>query len=86
MSDELNELKQELAATQYWLRMLFGLTSTNRREDAAMIRQHIVDVKNFTPPDNWNPSLYDTNASKRIPYIERIGHDIADTLEHEAKR
>jgi len=86
MSDELNQLREELAATQYWLRVLFGLTSSNRSADAVMIQEHITDMKNFTPPDHWNPSLYDANVSMRIPHIERIGNNIAETLTHRPGR
>lgn len=81
MSGEIEDLRQELAATQFWLRTLFCVSAPDAKEEARAIRKTIVDLKNFPPKDHWNAAEYDRLAARRLPHIERIGNDIADTLD-----
>lgn len=81
MSAELDDLKQELAATQYWLRALFVASAGGVKLDADLIRQTIKGLKGFAPEGRFDAAGYDDLAVRRMPHIERIGNDIAETME-----
>lgn len=80
----LADLENELAATQYWLRVLFGKVMISEgapSRDAAHIRDLIADLKNKPPPPGTSPAYYDRFALDRLPHVDRIGSEIADFLE-----
>jgi hypothetical protein len=85
----VEELKEELAATQYWLRLLYALmayTAGDVAAEAQQVRETIKALKNQPPPDGVNPARYDEAGLRRLPHIERIGNDIAEFLEMSAGR
>lgn len=81
MGVELDDLRQELAATQYWLRAIFVASADGVKLDADAIRQTIKKLKSFVPEGRFDPATYDDLAIRRMPHIERIGNDIAETME-----
>ncbi len=81
----LAELAEELAATQYWLRMLYTrfveVSGLDPVSEADEVRETVVNLKNHPPPAGVNPELYDQAGLARLPHIERIGSDIVEWLE-----
>jgi hypothetical protein len=83
MAGDIDDIRQELAATQYWLMRLFVITSSPKRyvSDARAIRQHIFDLKNVSPTPRMSAAGYDEMALKRMPHVEKIGNWIADLMD-----
>lgn len=84
VQQDLEDIRQELAATQYWLRALIVASAGRVRLDSDLIRRTIKGLKNFAPEGRLDAADYDALAVKRLPHIEHMGNDIADTLDADA--
>lgn len=77
MSADIEDLRLELAATQFWLRALYCMVSPNY--SAAAVRKAIVEAKNYAPVDGGE--AYDNLTIQMAPHVERIGEWIAASLD-----
>jgi hypothetical protein len=87
MTKTLEELDREVWATQIWLRELFVFvagSSSEARALAGLVRERIQDMKNAPPPDSMSDAAFDHWALIMIPYLERVGNNIANVLEASA--
>lgn len=78
----IKSLHAELEATQYWLRYLFVMSTSRDFMTAKTVLDQIEAIKNHDPSQfpGTHPAEFDRLQLERVPYIERVGRDIADFL------
>jgi hypothetical protein len=78
----LKALQSELEATQYWLRYLFVMSTSASFLKANTVLEQIQAIKNHDPSDfpEFGPGDFDRAQLELVPYIEKVGRDIAAYL------
>lgn len=90
MTTEIEDLREELAATQMWVAALWSEFSKENKIPAerliGSISAQIQSAKTYSPPDTMDAAAYDRWSPVLIRHFEQVGKKIALRLAADGHR